>query len=92
MRGLLLERTVRFYMGGTIGGDENCTVPKIGDNCVLTCSAKIIGGKTIGNNVLIEAGAVVTNNIPDDAVAVGIPAKVINYNGKIKVRHYHICG
>ena len=76
----------------TIGGDENCTVPKIGDNCILTCGAKIIGGITIGNNVLIGAGAVVTNDIPDDGVAVGIPAKVINYNGKIKVRHYHICG
>lgn len=46
----------------------------------------------IGNNVLIGAGAVVTKDIPDNAVAVGVPAKVISYEGKTKVEHYHICG
>ena len=34
-------------------------------------------GVTIGNNVVIGAGSVVTKNIPDDSVAVGNPAKVI---------------
>ena len=42
------------------------------------------------NNVLIGAGAVVTKDIPDNAVAVGVPAKVISYDGKTKVKHYHI--
>jgi len=31
----------------------------------------------IGNNVTIGAGAVVTKNIPDNAVVVGVPAKII---------------
>lgn len=31
----------------------------------------------IGNNVIIGAGSVVTKDIPDNAVAIGIPAKVI---------------
>ena len=36
------------------------------------------------NNVLIGAGAVVAKDIPDNAVAVGVPAKVISYDGKLK--------
>ena len=34
-------------------------------------------GVTIGNNVVIGAGAVVTKDIPDNMVAVGVPAKPI---------------
>lgn len=34
-------------------------------------------GVTIGNNVIIGAGAIVTKDIPDNSVAVGIPAKPI---------------
>lgn len=36
-------------------------------------------GLTIGNGAVIGAGAVVTKSIPDYAIAVGIPAKVIKY-------------
>ena len=36
-------------------------------------------GVTIGNNVIIGAGSVVTHDIPDNAVAVGNPARVIRY-------------
>ena len=34
-------------------------------------------GVTIGNNVVVGAGAVVTMDIPDNSLAVGIPAKVV---------------
>lgn len=34
-------------------------------------------GVTIGNNVIICAGAIVTKDIPDNSVAVGIPTKPI---------------
>ena len=34
-------------------------------------------GVTIGNNVVIGAGAVVNKNIPDNSLAVGVPAKII---------------
>ena len=37
----------------------------------------ILPGVTIGNNVVIAAGAVVTKDIPDNCVAGGVPAKVI---------------
>lgn len=37
----------------------------------------IIGGVTIGNNVVIGAGSVVVKDIPDNCVAVGNPCRVI---------------
>ena len=37
----------------------------------------ILPGITIGNNVVIGAGAVVTKDIPDNSLALGVPAKVV---------------
>ena len=46
--------------------------------------AKIIGGITVGNNVAVGANCVVTRDIPEDAVVVGIPGKIITYHGATK--------
>lgn len=51
----------------------------IGDNCYIGLGAKIFGEVKIGNNVTIGANAVVTKDVPDNAVVGGIPAKVIKY-------------
>ena len=42
-------------------------------------SATILGGITIGTGAMVGAGAVVTKDVPDYAVVVGNPAKVIKY-------------
>lgn len=52
----------------------------IGDCSYIFPMTCIVNDIVIGKNVTIGSGAVVTKNIPDDATAVGIPAKVINYN------------
>lgn len=49
----------------------------IGNNCWLGGSVTILPGVTIGNNVTIGAGSVVTHDIPSDSIAVGNPARVI---------------
>ncbi|MEE3404785.1 MAG: DapH/DapD/GlmU-related protein, partial [Acutalibacteraceae bacterium] len=49
----------------------------IGDNVNIGWNVIILPGVTIGNNVVIRAGAVVTKDIPDNSVAAGVPAKVI---------------
>lgn len=51
----------------------------IGDNCYIGLGAKIFGEVKIGNNVIIGANAVVTKDVPDNAVVGGIPARVIKY-------------
>jgi len=50
---------------------------KIGNNVWCGVNVTILSGVSIGNNCVIGAGAVVTNSIPDNSIAVGIPAKVI---------------
>lgn len=49
----------------------------IGDDVRIGSGAKIIGAVRIGNRVRIGANAVVVHDIPDDATAVGIPARVV---------------
>lgn len=54
----------------------------------------ILPGVIIGNNVIIGAGAVVAKDIPDNSVAVGVPARVIKtadeYLEKIKKESLHL--
>lgn len=49
----------------------------VGDNCNISWNVIIMPGVKIGNNCVVGAGAIVTKNIPDNSVAVGIPARVI---------------
>ena len=50
---------------------------QIGDNVDFGIGVKVFGNLKIGNNVSIGANAVVTHDIPDNAIAGGIPAKII---------------
>ena len=50
---------------------------KIGSGCWITSNVTITGGVTVGNNVIIMAGAVVTKDIPSSSVVGGVPAKVV---------------
>ena len=42
----------------------------------------------MGNNVMVGAGAVVDKDVPDNAVVVGNPAKVVSFEGARHVRYY----
>lgn len=55
------------------------TPTTIGNGCWIGHGVKIIKGVTIGNNVIIGGGSVVIDDIPDNAIAVGVPARVIKY-------------
>lgn len=71
----------------TIGGRSRIyDVPIIGDNVFIGGGAKILGNVKIGNNVVIGANAVVINDIPDNCIVAGIPAKIIKRN--IQVEDY----
>ena len=60
----------------------------VGNNVIL------MPGVKVGNNVIIGAGAIVTKDIPDNSVAVGVPARVIKttdeYLDKIKYESLHL--
>lgn len=50
---------------------------KIGNDVWIGGSCTILPGVTIGNNVVIAAGAVVTKDVPDNCIIGGVPARVI---------------
>ncbi len=50
---------------------------KIGQDCWIGSKAVILDGVTIGNHVIVAAGAVVNKDVPDYAIVGGVPAKVI---------------
>ena len=62
----------------TIGGTSGCNgLPIIGNYVDIGAGAKIIGNVKIGDYAIIGAGAVVTKDIPKNATAVGVPARIL---------------
>jgi serine O-acetyltransferase len=55
---------------------EDPRAPIIGNNVDIGAGAKILGPISIGNNVVIGANAVVIIDVPDNSVAVGVPAVI----------------
>ncbi|MCR5663071.1 MAG: sugar O-acetyltransferase [bacterium] len=54
-----------------------CRTVRIGKNAWIGADVKIMPGVTIGENAVIAGGAVVTKDVPDNAIAGGNPAKLI---------------
>ncbi len=55
--------------------DEPCA-PIIGNNVDIGAGAKVLGKINIGNHVVIGANAVVIRDVPDNSIAVGVPAQI----------------
>ncbi len=81
---------VLIYQGVTLGGtgkDVGKRHPTIGNNVMVGAGARVLGPITIHDNVRIAAGAVVLQDVPEGATAVGVPAQVVRLYGE-KVPHY----
>ena len=61
----------------TVGMIDESEVPVIGNRVYIGAGAKIIGKLTVGDGARIGANAVVVNDVPSNATAVGIPARII---------------
>src|ERR1700758_4650937 len=68
----------RIRNGVTIGlrRIEEKVAPMIGNNVDIGAGAKLLGPIRIGDNVIIGANAVVLCDVPDNSIAVGVPAVV----------------
>ena len=74
-----------LYQGVTLGGsgkEKGKRHPTLGNNVLVGAGAKVLGSFTVGDNARIAANAVVLNEIPKNATAVGVPAKVVRVKGE----------
>ena len=55
---------------------DDPVAPQIGHNVDIGTGAKVLGGITIGDNVVIGANAVVLEDVPSNSIAVGVPARI----------------
>jgi serine O-acetyltransferase len=67
---------VTLVSGITIGMRNVHRFPIIGDRVYVGAGARVLGGIRIGDDASIGANAVVLHDVPDNAVAVGVPATV----------------
>lgn len=82
--GIVISGYARFgdncrIRNGVVVGLKNVNdpcAPSIGNNVDIGAGAKILGNITVGNNVVIGANAVVLTDVPDDSLAVGVPAVI----------------
>ena len=78
-----LEKDVIISQGVTIGfggygtGDEE--KPVIGNNVRIATNAIVIGGISVGDNAVIGAGSVIVKDVPENAIVVGNPQRVLRY-------------
>jgi serine O-acetyltransferase len=74
--------------GVTIGNrhlDKPLEAPSLGDRVIVGAGAKILGNVHIGDNVAIGANAVVLIYIPENSIAVGVPARIIQKSSNISI-------
>ncbi len=69
-----------IYQGVTLGGtgkDTGKRHPTLGNNVMVGAGAKILGPFSVGDGAKIAAGAVVLDEVPPGATAVGVPARIV---------------
>jgi len=79
-----------LYHGVTLGGtgkDQGKRHPTLGNNVMVSTGAKVLGPFKVGDGARIAANAVVLQEVPDHATAVGIPAQIVRVQGE-KVKKY----
>ena len=72
---------VTLYHGVTLGGtswNAGKRHPTLEDNVVIGAGAQVLGPITIGKNGKVGSNSVVVKDLPENATAVGIPARIVN--------------
>lgn len=93
--GVKIQKKVTIYNGVTLGAfdrKENESFenryPTICENAVIYTGAKVLGPIEVGAGAKVGANAVVLKTVPQDYIAVGVPARILPQKKK-KVDQYH---
>ncbi len=77
-----------IYQGVTLGGTSLYKGakrhPTLGRDVVVSAGAKVLGGFTVGDGARIGSNAVVIKPVPAGATAVGIPARIIQADDRVR--------
>ena len=76
---------VTLYQGVTLGGTGKETGkrhPTLGNNIMVGAGAKVLGPFKVGDNSRIAANAVVLREVPANCTVVGVPGRIVRYNGE----------
>ncbi len=80
-----IGHNVTLYQGTTLGGtgkEKGKRHPTIGNNVVVGAGAKVLGPVEVGDNAKVGGGSVVLTNVPPNTTVVGVPGRVVNFNGE----------
>lgn len=85
--GVVIGKNVSIYQNVTLGGArlgdaKGGNYPTVNEGAVIFAGAVVVGNVTLGKNCIIGANSVVLNDVPDNAVCAGVPAKIISENTK----------
>jgi len=75
---------VTIYQGVTLGGsgkEKGKRHPTIGNNVTISAGAKVLGSFKVGDHAKIGGGSVVIKEVPPHCTVVGVPGRVVAYNG-----------
>jgi len=83
----IIGEHVKLFHGVTLGGvgtEKGKRHPTVKDYAVIGAGAKVLGNVTIGKHAKVGANAVVLQDVPDYATAIGVPARIKEVNNDIK--------
>jgi serine O-acetyltransferase len=94
-RGTVIGDNATLFQGVTFGvkswhAQNIREFPRVGSKCYFFAHAAIIGNINSGNNCIVGANAVVTTDVPDGALAVGVPARNYENKGSEAIRSWSI--
>jgi len=94
-RGTVIGSGVTLFQGVTFGvkswhPDAITKFPRVGNKCYFFTGAAVLGDVTIGDNCIVGAHAVVTGDLPEGSLALGIPAKVYPGKGKEAILSWNV--
>lgn len=82
-RGSVIGERVGIMHDVAIGAaPDRAGEPTIGNDVFIGAGAKVLGPVTIGDKAWIAANSLVVTDVPPGATAIGVPAKVMRYNGR----------
>ncbi len=92
-RDTVIDDRAVISSGVTLGGRGGRTgAPHIGAGALVGTGAKVLGPVKVGQGASIGANAVVIQDVPDYAVVVGVPARVVRINRPEDIPNYHAFG